>query len=109
MAVKNIIELTDEQFNATVSEGDTPILVDFWAPWCGPCRRVAPIVEELAQEYEGRLRVAKVNIDDHQEAANQYDVTGIPTLLFFKNGELAHRINQAVPKEVIVEALERIL
>ena len=108
MAGKNVIELTDAQFDSTVQEG-TPVLVDFWAEWCGPCRRIGPIVEELAQEYEGRLRVAKVNIDQHQQAANKFGIQSIPTLLLFKDGELAKRITGAVPKDHLVEAINGVL
>lgn len=108
MAASNVIELTDADFDATVQNG-TPILVDFWAEWCGPCRRIAPIVEELAQEYEGRLRVAKVNIDQHQQAANKFGIQSIPTLLIFKNGEPAKRITGAVPKDHLAEAIDSVL
>ncbi len=109
MAGKNVIELGDEQFAATIGDGGTPVLVDFWAEWCAPCRRIAPLVEELADQYAGRLRVAKVNIDQHQGAANQFGIQSIPTLLLFKNGQLAQRITGAVPKDMMVEAIESVL
>jgi thioredoxin 1 len=109
MAGKNVIELTDDQFAATIQDGDTPVLVDFWAEWCAPCRHIAPIVEELAQEYAGKLRVAKVNIDLYQQAANQFGIQSIPTLLLFKKGELAKRITGAVPKDQLVKAIGSVL
>ena len=109
MAGKNIIELTDDSFTTTINDKSTPVLVDFWAEWCAPCRRIGPIVEELAQEYAGRLRVAKVNIDQHQQAAGQYDIRSIPTLLLFKNGALAEKIVGAVPKDHLVQAVQRVL
>jgi thioredoxin 1 len=109
MSVENIIELTDDQFEAAVAETGTPLLVDFWAEWCGPCVRMAPVIDEVAQEFDGRLRVAKVNIDQHQGAANQYGVQSIPTLLFFKGGKLVNTIVGAQRKDQLVSAIEAIL
>ncbi len=109
MASDKVLNLTDSDFEKIISETKTPILVDFWAEWCGPCRRVGPIVEELAGEFEGKLTVAKVNIDEHQMAANQLGVQSIPTLMLFRDGKLAERIVGAVPKETLVEAINRVL
>ncbi len=108
MASENVVTLTDADFEQTVG-GRKAVLVDFWAEWCGPCRRVGPIVDELARDYDGRLTVGKVNIDEHQAAANKFGVQSIPTLMIFKDGQLAERIVGAVPKETLVEAIERVL
>ena len=108
MASEKIINLTDSDFDK-ITQGPQPVLVDFWAEWCGPCRRVTPIVEELADQYDGRLKVAKVNIDEYQAAANRLGVQSIPTLVIFRDGQMAERIVGAVPREVLVEAIERVL
>lgn len=84
----NIVSLTDENFKTTISESTLPFLVDFWADWCGPCKMVAPILDELAQEYHQQLRIGKLNIDQNPHTAPQYGIRGIPTLLIFKNGEV---------------------
>ncbi|MEX2516188.1 MAG: thioredoxin TrxA [Gammaproteobacteria bacterium] len=86
---KNILAVTDADFDAQVLQSDTPILVDYWAEWCGPCKMVAPILDEIAGEYEGKLTVAKLNIDENQETPQKYAVRGIPTLMIFKNGAVA--------------------
>ena len=91
-------ELTDAVFDAEVIQSGDAYLIDFWAPWCGPCRMLAPIVEELAGEYAGKLKVGKVNVDDNQEIAARYGISSIPTLLIFKGGELVDRITGALPK-----------
>ena len=109
MASDKVIHLTDADFDQTVADSQVPVLIDFWAEWCGPCRRVGPIVDELAEEYDGKLKVAKVNIDEHQQGATKLGVQSIPTLVLFKNGELAERIVGAVPKDTLVEAIERVL
>jgi thioredoxin 1 len=101
----SINEVTDTNFQAEVIESETPVLVDFWAPWCGPCRVVAPILEEINGERED-LRVVKLNVDDNQQTAARYDVMSIPTLIVFKNGEPATRIIGALPKKRLVQELE---
>ena len=98
--------LTDAGFAASV-QGEIPILVDFWAAWCAPCRMLAPILEELAGEYEGCLRIAKLNVDEESAAAQQYGIQSIPTLLLFKNGEVADKVVGVVPKEALSRLLEK--
>jgi thioredoxin 1 len=100
-----IIEVTDTNFQAEVLEADKPVLVDFWAPWCGPCRIVAPHLEELAGERDD-LRVVKLNVDDNPQTAARYSVMSIPMLLLFKHGEVAHQIIGALPKHRLLQELE---
>ena len=100
--------ITDANFNDILAEGK-PVLVDFWAPWCGPCRMLSPIVEELAKEYEGKAIVAKCNVDEAQEVPMKFGIRNIPTILFFKNGELADKVVGAAPKSDIAKKLEALL
>ena len=93
--------VTDAQFHQEVIESELPVLVDFWAPWCGPCQRVGPILEELAGEYRGRLRIAKVNTEENSVQAGEFGVRGIPTMILFKNGNEVDRIVGALPKLVL--------
>ncbi len=99
------LTLTDDNFEAEVLKSDIPVLVDFWAAWCGPCRMIAPIVEELAVELEGKLKVGKLDVDENQQTSIKYGVRSIPTLLIFKGGELKDTIIGAVPKAQIVQRL----
>lgn len=104
------IELSDDTFEKEVlQEGQLPVLVDFWAPWCGPCRIVSPIVEELASKHAGKLKVAKMNVDDNPKTPGQYGIRGIPTLILFKGGQVADQIVGAVPKSQIEEAVQKVL
>jgi thioredoxin 1 len=102
----NVAEVTDSSFQAEVIESEVPVLVDFWAPWCGPCRMVAPVVEELAQERGEQLKVVKLNIDENQNTAMQFNVLSIPTLILFRNGEVAKTVIGAVPKRKLEAELE---
>lgn len=103
------LEVTDSTFAQEVLQSQQPVLVDFWAVWCGPCRAVAPIVEELAGEYEGKLKVMKLDVDNNPQTAATYGVQSIPTLLVFKDGKPAERIIGAVPKKVIADKLQSVL
>jgi thioredoxin 1 len=102
----NVSEVTDNNFQAEVLESDVPVLVDFWAPWCGPCRAVAPVVEEIANEKAGQLKVAKLNTDESQQTAIQYNVLSIPTLIVFKNGQEVKRVTGAYPKKRLEAEIE---
>nr|2YJ7_A Chain A, LPBCA THIOREDOXIN [synthetic construct]2YJ7_B Chain B, LPBCA THIOREDOXIN [synthetic construct] len=103
----SVIEVTDENFEQEVLKSDKPVLVDFWAPWCGPCRMIAPIIEELAKEYEGKVKVVKVNVDENPNTAAQYGIRSIPTLLLFKNGQVVDRLVGAQPKEALKERIDK--
>lgn len=103
------ITLTDENFAKEVLESNLPVLVDCWAVWCGPCRMVAPVVEALATEYQGRAKVAKLDVDSAQKTAMDYGIRSIPTLLIFKGGKVADQVIGAVPKKQIVEKLDAVL
>jgi thioredoxin 1 len=108
MAALNIVTLTKENFYKEVLQSTQPILVDFWAEWCGPCKMLSPILDELAQEFDGRIRIGKVNIDDHQELAAQYGIHSIPTLLLFKQGQVADQIVGARSKKDLKASFERV-
>lgn len=103
------LELTDSNFDETILKSDKPAMVDFWAIWCGPCRMVAPIVEELAKEYEGKAIVAKIDVDNNAEVAARFGIRNIPTILFFKNGQVVDKQVGAVPKKVLADKLNALL
>ncbi len=101
------LEITDESFEDVVLKSDKPVMVDFWAAWCGPCRMVGPIIEELSADFEGRAVVGKLDVDANQEFAAKYGVRNIPTVLFFKNGEVVGKQVGVAPKSTYVQALEQ--
>jgi thioredoxin 1 len=109
MASENILTVTDANFEAEVLKSAQPVLIDFWAVWCGPCRAIAPVVEQIATEQAGKVRVGKLNIDENQKVATQYDVRSIPTLLLFKGGKVVGQIVGAVPKPKIDELVKKAL
>lgn len=104
---KNIIAVNDRTFEREVLLSPLPVLVDFWAPWCGPCRIVAPAVEDLADEFAGRFKVAKLNTDENQETAMKYGVMSIPTLAIFRNGDVVDGVVGAVPKRILKQLMEK--
>ncbi len=106
---ENITNVTDSTFDTMVLKSDVPALVDFWASWCAPCRAIAPIVDEMANEYSGRLRVTKMNVDDNPATPGRYGVRGIPTLILFKGGKVVDQLVGAVPKSQIKELIEKAL
>ncbi len=103
------IHVTDAAFEKSVLQSNLPVIVDFWAPWCGPCKMVAPILDKLAKEFSGKVIVAKVNTDDNPEWAQKYGVQGIPTMLFIANGKVIHRQVGALPERMLREALTQFL
>lgn len=109
MAGKNIIEVSDSVFEQEVLQSETPVLVDFWAPWCGPCRAIAPVIEELSSEYEGKLKVAKCNVDDNPQTPARYGIRAIPTLIVFKGGNVTEQITGAVAKSQIAAAVDKVV
>ncbi len=109
MAGGNVLEFTSENWQSEVLGSDVPVVVDFWAVWCGPCRMIAPIIEELAQEYAGRVKVGKVNVDDQQELAVQYRINSIPQIFIFKGGQAKERLVGAQPKTAFKAAIDKVL
>jgi len=107
MAGNGIVEVTDANFDQDVLKSDQPVLVDFWATWCGPCRALAPIVDELAKDYQGKLKVGKMDVDANSSTPMRYKVTGIPTLLVFKGGQVVEQIVGYRPKEAIAQAIDK--
>jgi thioredoxin 1 len=105
----DIAEVGDNNFEAEVIESTLPVLVDFWAPWCGPCKTIAPVIEEIAKEYAGKLKVAKLNVDDHPATASRYGIRGIPNLIILKAGAVKEQIIGAAPKAKLVSAIEKAL
>jgi thioredoxin len=109
MASANIVNVTDANFEQEVLKSAQPVLIDFWAPWCGPCKAIAPIIDDLAGEYAGRLKVVKINVDDNPEVPARYGVRGIPNLIIIKGGEVKEQIVGAVPKGHLVRAVDSAL
>ena len=104
-----VVELSDTNFEQEVTRSTTPVLVDLWAAWCGPCRLIAPVVEEMAGTYQGKIKMSKVNVDDYPQLAAQFRVMNIPTLLLFKGGKEVDRIVGVVPKEELTRRIERVI
>ncbi len=102
-------EVTDSNFETSVLKSDKPVVLDFWAEWCGPCRMLGPVIEELAKEYEGKVLVGKVNVDNNPTAASKYGIRNIPTVLFIKDGEVKEKQVGVVPKTVLIEKVEALI
>jgi thioredoxin 1 len=109
MAALGVLEVSDATFDQEVLQSEQPVLVDFWAVWCGPCKAIAPIVDNVAATYAGKLKVAKVNVDENGATPSRYGVRGIPALLFFKGGKVADQIVGYVPKDVVEEKIKNLL
>ena len=109
MAAVGVLEVTDANFDQEVLKSEQPVLVDFWAAWCGPCKMIAPSVDKVAESYAGKLKVAKVNVDQNGATPSRYGIRGIPALLFFKGGKVADQIVGYVPQDVIEEKVQRII
>ena len=105
----DVQHVTDGSFDAEVLKSELPVLIDFWAPWCGPCKTIAPVLEELAQEYGARLKVVKMNVDDNPQTPTRYGVRGIPNLILFKGGQVKEQIIGAVPKAQLVKAIDTVV
>ncbi|MEW6186835.1 MAG: thioredoxin [Thermodesulfobacteriota bacterium] len=109
MSGKNITDVTDENFQTEIVEASMPALVDFWAAWCGPCRAIAPVVEELADQYQGQVKISKMNVDENPKTPGQYGIRAIPTLILFKNGTVVEQITGAVSKNTLETAIKKTL
>lgn len=107
--MSKVVEVSDSSFDEQVLKSSVPVLVDFWAPWCGPCKTIAPVVDELATQYDGRIKVVKINVDDNKDAAMRYNVRGIPNLILFKDGESVEQIVGAVAKQELINAIEKVV
>jgi thioredoxin 1 len=107
--VGDVKAVTDDSFEADVLQSNLPVLIDFWAEWCGPCRAIAPVVEDLAKEYAGRLKVLKMNVDENPNTPSRYNVRGIPNLILFKDGQVRDQIVGAVPKTQLVKAIGQVV
>jgi thioredoxin 1 len=104
-----VVEFTEGNFGQEVTGSSTPVLVDMWAAWCGPCRMIAPVVEEMAGKYQGKIKIGKLNVDDHPQVAAQFRIMNIPTLLLFKGGQEVDRIVGVVPREELTRRVERLI
>src|SRR5439155_24939119 len=107
--VAEVQQVSDSSFDNEVLQADLPVLIDFWAPWCGPCKAIAPVVEEIAKEYGGRLKVMKMNVDDNPQTPSRYGVRGIPNLILFQGGQVKEQIVGAVPKSQLLKAISSVV
>jgi thioredoxin 1 len=107
--VGDVMQVTDASFEQDVLQADVPVLIDFWAEWCGPCRAIGPVVADLAKEYDGRLKVVKMNVDENPQTPSRYGVRGIPNLILFKGGQVRDQIVGAVPKAQLVKAINQVV
>ena len=105
----NVKDISDSLFAAEVLSSELPVIVDFWAPWCGPCKSIAPVLEELSTEFAGRIKIVKINVDENPKTPTSYNVRGIPNLVFFKGGEVVDQIVGAVPKDLLVTAINKVI
>lgn len=103
------VEITKENFNTLVLQSSTPVLVDFWASWCGPCKMIAPVIDELAQDFDGKITVGKINVDEQAELAAQYGIMSIPSIFLFKNGQVAERLVGVRPKAELEKLIQNVL
>jgi len=109
MPEENLLHVTDEDFEAEILKSEKPVLVDFWAAWCGPCKAIAPTIEALAEEYAGQIRVAKLDVDNNPKSAMKFGIKAIPTMIMFKDGEVSDQITGAVGKAQLEEAIKKVL